>query len=714
MPPFSIPSVLYEKLYDFQKDGVAWMAGLHLPKIGGILGDDMGMGKTFTTLSFLGGLMKAKTIKKAIVVAPVSVLRNWEKEARQILRLCCDVKIQVLSSDIAVYTRKKRLHQALEAQSPQIVITSFGLVANNPDHFTQRVAGRQVWDYVILDEAHKIKNPNTKSSISMELIAKSEKTRRLILTGTPIMNNLKELHALFTFATSGKVLGTHKEFQNDFGKPIEAARSADADDLEVKRGEEAMQELQKMIQPYFLQRTKAEYLAEALPSKHEYVLWTNLSPTQRDIYTEYIQSETVSSLLEGEAKSPLFAITWLQKLCGHPLLVGQDSVETIGNFEKYDPIELMAASTKLDVMYNVVKALIRKGHRTLIFSQSTKVLDIIERVLKDEFKLSRIDGGTKEKDRQKYVDEFNEPGSGADIMLISTKAGGQGLTLTGADSCIVYDPSWNPAEDAQAVDRCYRLGQKKKVQVFRLITAGTVEEKRYEKQIHKDGIRRAILTNSGNHTAKYFTKEELKKKVFILGDEGGCEFLDKLEMRGFAYDARKNPDHSYFAQKGVVGQSSHDIVYSLPENFYFDDLIHSPSHQPFSSLPTASAWLTKKSEPKVMGRSHRIRSKKTEDFTGKENKENNSSSSNVSAGRMQRVREKAYRCSRNFHFESSFGPLQKTLFRVECLCRSGEREQALDLLLDVLENYVGTLKEADSLTVHCLVSSITSQLGWLD
>ena len=265
------------------------------------------------------------------------------------------------------------------------------------------------------------------------------------------MNHIKDLHTLFDFATSGRILGSHKEFLNQFGKPIEGARSVDATDNEVEEGELAMQELQQLIQPYFLQRMKSEYLSECLPSKHEYVLWTNLSPLQRDKYMRYIESETVSAILGGEAKSPLFAISWLTKLCGHPLLVETETVETIDNFYDHDPRELMRTSQKLGVMYNLVNALVSNGHRTLIFSQFTTVLDIIERVLKEEFKLSRIDGQTRGKDRQKRVDEFNDPESEVDIMLISTKAGGQGLTLTGADSCIVYDPSWNPAEDAQAV-----------------------------------------------------------------------------------------------------------------------------------------------------------------------------------------------------------------------------------------------------------------------
>ena len=171
----------------------------------------------------------------------------------------------------------------------------------------------------------------------------------------------------------------------------------------------------------------------------------------------------------------------------------EESVDSIESFDEHDIDELIEASAKLKVLSDLVDRLIGKGCRILIFSQSTKVLDIIERVLKERFNLERIDGKTKEKDRQIRVDQFNEEASDIDIMLISTKAGGQGLTLTGADTCIVYDPSWNPAEDAQAVDRCYRIGQRKAVQVFRLITAGTVEEKRYEKQIHKGEFYKIIL-----------------------------------------------------------------------------------------------------------------------------------------------------------------------------------------------------------------------------
>jgi DNA excision repair protein ERCC-6-like len=552
------------------------------------------------TLSLLGGLMRSKTIRKALVVAPVSVLRNWENEAKKILSLCTHVKIQVITSDTSKHARQRKLKQALEAQSPQLVITTFGLVTSSPDQFQHH---RYAWDYIILDEAHKIKNPAAQVSQNVELVASDKNMRRIILTGTPIMNNLKELHSLFTFATSGQVLGSHQDFRNEYGKPIEDARSADATGWEVEAGEKAMKELQDLLRPYFLQRLKKDYLKEALPEKKEFVLWTNLSPIQRKIYQDYVESKTsaIADYFRGVSTSPLFAITWLQKLCGHPLLVEEDGTDNVRGLYEYCPEDLLRQSAKLQVMNDLLDFLQRKGHRTLIFSQSTMVLDIIQYVLKDKMLLARIDGQTKEKDRQKYVDEFNDPKSDIDAMLISTKAGGQGLTLTGADTVVVYDPSWNPAEDSQAVDRCYRIGQRKKVTVYRLITSGTVEEKRYEKQIHKDGLRRTVFTSTGIDTAKYFTKEELvREKVFVLGEEGKCEFLDKLNERGLNA-LTCSPEYIFTSHPGVVGQSSHDIVYSLPDNWADDTRDMEEADNPFSSPSSKGKWYetAKSSRPKI-------------------------------------------------------------------------------------------------------------------
>lgn len=264
-------------------------------------------------------------------------------------------------------------------------------------------------------------------------------------------------------------------FNNRFATPIEDARSSNATSHVMRIGERANVELQEKIRPYFLQRLKIDFLADKLPKKGDFVVWTQLSEKQRSLYSTYVNSghSAVAHVLTGISTSPLEAVTWLKKLCGHPILVEKGSLDS---FERLDPNKLKEDSSKLQVLDGLVQRLTAQGHRILIFSQSTKMLDIIERVL-HRFILSRIDGSTKEKDRQRRVDMFNNPNTSVDVMLLSTKAAGVGLTLTGADRAIIYDPSWNPAEDSQAVDRCYRIGQTKEVTVFRFITAGSVEEK---------------------------------------------------------------------------------------------------------------------------------------------------------------------------------------------------------------------------------------------
>ena len=264
------------------------------------------------------------------------------------------------------------------------------------------------------------------------------------------------------------------------------------------------------------------------------------------------------------------------------------------------------------------------------------------------------------------------------------------------------------------LDRCYRLGQKKAVQVFRLITAGTVEEKRYEKQIHKDGIRRTILTNTGNNTAKYFTKEELRKKVFVLGDEGECEFLDKLQQKGFSYDENKNPGHSHSDLEGVIGQSSHDIVYSLPENFYFEDTTESPSRQPFSSPLTEAKWFTTKAKPMVVGRSQAVLSKKTNYSDDKENKVKNGKSR---LEEIQIIGEKSYgklleRCDSQHNTTSTL--LEKSLSKVKSFRHSGKKEEAVSLLMNILDDPNVDFSKANRTKVHDEMAAITNELGWLD
>jgi SNF2 family DNA or RNA helicase len=283
-----------------------------------------------------------------------------------------------------------------------------------------------------------------------------------------------------------------QSFGRRFQTPIEDARSKDATKFQIQAGQKANEELQKKLRPYLLQRLKVDNMADELPTKSDFVVWTHISQTQREMYETYINAKdsAVADILSGLKTSPLEAVTWLKKLCGHPILVSDKLKNSAATLP---PSELIRYSSKLQVLDALVEDLRKNGHRMLIFSQSTKMLDIIQRVLLERVHgLSRIDGQTKERDRQRFVDEFNEKGSTIEVMLLSTGAGGTGLTLTGADRAIIYDPSWSPAQDAQAVDRCYRIGQEKPVSVYRLIAAGTVEEK----------VRALILQRSIGHPTK--------------------------------------------------------------------------------------------------------------------------------------------------------------------------------------------------------------------
>jgi len=364
---------------------------------------------------------------------------------------------------------------------------------------------------------------------------------------------LQELWALFDWATSGQILNKLKTFTNYFARPIEDARNKNATTHAIKLGQRVNKELQEKLKPYFLQRLKVDFLIDKLPSKNELVVWTHLSSKQRTMYSDFVDSKesVVSSILSGETRSPLEAVTWLKKLCGHPILAEELAINVGRLLATANPDDLVQQSAKLCILLSLIENFRQNGHRTLIFSQSTKMLDIIEKTLLSEgVELLRIDGSSKEQDRQRFVDDFNSNTSTTDAMLLSTKAAGVGLTLVGADRVIIYDPSWyvsearfalqeqrhlecaiavtlllfsllsnrTPAEDSQAVDRCYRIGQTRDVVVYRLIAAGTVEEKMYEKQVHKDGIRRTVFTEDTS-VERYFDKLELRK-LFALGAPG--------------------------------------------------------------------------------------------------------------------------------------------------------------------------------------------------
>lgn len=413
------------------------------------------------------------------------------------------------------------------------------------------------------------------------------------------MLSIQELWSIFDFATSSQVLGALKDFKGYFAKPIEAARDKFATESDIRVGKQVNEELQSLLRPYFLQRLKVDYLKDKLPRKRELVVWTHLSDRQRERYKAFVESRggVVRSILL-EKKSPLEAVTRLKKLCGHPLLEERQNGDNLVQIlRESDHRSLICQSAKLGVLLDLLSHFRSNGHRTLVFSQSTKMLDIIEVVLRD-ICFARIDGSTREKDRQRFVDNFNGEHSSYDIMLLSTKAAGVGLTLTGADRVIVYDPSWNPAEDSQAVDRAYRIGQTKEVLVYRLIAAGTVEEKMYEKQVHKDGIRRMVFTE-GSNVERYFNRNELRE-LFKLAPKGVCLLRDKLMAESKQLPSDWSSDEFSLNLAGVVGVTPHD-------GFYSDEKADSGTKEPKTPFGEDVA-------KKAKGRTQRILADETNEF----------------------------------------------------------------------------------------------------
>jgi len=688
-PYFSIPRRLYDSLYPHQKVGVQWMASMHSNKTGGILADDMGLGKTWSTLTYIGGLMRAKVILSSLVVAPTSLLRTWEKESKKVIvgHDCLPkLKIHVLSSSMKRHDRQRIIQNALDGRNsriPHLIITSYGLVSNDPSDFLSDNHG---FDYVVLDEAHKIKNNTTQLFKSCSYVCKHEDTRRLLLTGTPIQNNLVEMWTLFDFATSGCLLGPLKRFTKDFGDPIELGRSKNATASTRQTEKKANADLQLLLKPHFLQRMKDDVLPD-MPPKKDFVVWTHISSQQRRLYEDFVSnSDTVNAVLTGEKKSPLEAVTWLKKLAGHPLLVDTKYDRELSTLRQMRKDDLIKSSAKVEILAELVDKLSKSGHRILVFSGSTMMLDIIERALDgDGLKMSRIDGSTKERDRQRNVEEFNNENSSTTVMLLSTKAGGLGLTLTGADRAIIFDPSWNPTDDSQAVDRCYRIGQRRPVEVYRFIAAGTVEEKMYEKQIFKDGIRRVVTTSTGSNTHRYFDKYELSK-LFHLSKAGECPVLQKLQEQNRIGEVNFSTQKYFFeGHKDVVGLSSHDAVYMEPMNSSKQETISAP----FSGE-------TKVGPHRIIGKSQRVL------------RDNNS---NVIGKKVFKHPEKSPMRPLNKP-SIQFMSYDRTKYKVESLRGVGKNEEALHQLMNLLENKEQLTNE-QLLWTHKQCAAVSTNLKWL-
>lgn len=473
-----IPVPLFAGLYPYQKIGVDWLVKLYNNGTGGILGDEMGMGKTRQTLTFLLSMMHAGTLRNAVVVCPTSVLEpTWVKEVKKLLQFfgrTHSIRLEVVSSDQKLKERSGLLRIAKRSSrsKPTLVITTYPIVQTKDLLAAFRPFRNDFFEYLALEEGHRVKNKKT--LIYQNLVKICKKSNVLALNGTPIVNNPRELYNLLDLVIGARVVPKWETFRDRYVKPIEKALQSNATNTTLERGPKALQALQALIRPFMLKRGKDKYLGHLLPPNHEYDIWTKPASEQRKVYQEYAESysATVNRAKDGNQGCVLPVIRKLRMIANHPLLAHEDYMAHLKATNNVDSAIRM--SPKLDVIVDLVQKWCDKGLRVLVFSESTKNLDIIEHVmsvdrrghgkgpiLEDsiDLKVCRIDGSTNQKRRNILLEDFNSKESMFNVMLLSIKAGGEGLTLVGAGRSIIYDPPWNQATSDQAVARISRLGQ---------------------------------------------------------------------------------------------------------------------------------------------------------------------------------------------------------------------------------------------------------------
>jgi len=465
-----VPKELVRVLRDYQVTGFCWLSTLAHYGLGGILADDMGLGKTLQVLTFLLSQQKDGAAP-SLVVAPTSLMYNWLDEVQTF--------VPSLKAVVVAGTKQERREILETTKQVDLVITTYNMLKRDIDIYEQHH-----FRYCFLDEAQHIKNPSTQNAKAVKRLKTSG---YFALTGTPIENTLTELWSIFDFLMPG-YLSSHKDFKQRFETPIVRAKD-----------KHALIDLNRHIAPFILRRMKTDVLKE-LPDKVEGKMLNEMTAKQAKVYLSYLvqaKKEFKQELAaHGFARSHikiLAILTRLRQICCHPSLF----------IENYT-----GGSGKLDMLEEVVADAREAGHRMLIFSQFTTMLHLIGDKLKNMgISYKYLDGQTPAMERVQLVKEFNV--GDQPVFLISLKAGGTGLNLTGADMVIHYDPWWNPAVEDQATDRAYRLGQKKNVQVLKFITKDTIEEKIFQLQQKKKALIDQMIQPGGNFLSK-LSEDEIR------------------------------------------------------------------------------------------------------------------------------------------------------------------------------------------------------------
>ena len=483
--------IKFGEMRDYQVEGLNWMVRLYHRGLNGILADEMGLGKTLQTISMLGYLHTFKGISGPhLVVVPKSTLGNWMNEFKRWFP-----DLRVLKFYGSKEERALIRERDLQYGKFDVVATSYEVVIREKSSLS-----KFSWEYLCIDEAHRIKNENS----TLSQIVRIYNTKcRLLITGTPLQNNLHELWALLNFLLPDVFSDANvfETFTNAVGD----------------EKQEIINQLHKVLKPFILRRLKSE-VEKGLPPKKELTVYCRMTRSQKVTYQAVLKNNVeVLNARKGERTKLLNIVMQLRKACNHPYLFDGVEDKTLDPFGDH----LVEQSGKLTLLDKLLPRLQSQGSRVLIFSQMTRLLDILEDYCAMRSHLyCRIDGQTGGDVRDQMIEDYNMPGSKHFIFLLSTRAGGLGINLVSADIVVLYDSDWNPQMDLQAQDRAHRIGQTKPVKVFRLITESTIEEKildRAMKKLHLD----ALVIQSGRlaEKEKNMSKDELMSAIRYGADD---------------------------------------------------------------------------------------------------------------------------------------------------------------------------------------------------
>ncbi|KAL7748994.1 DNA-dependent ATPase protein rad54 [Sorochytrium milnesiophthora] len=535
-----VDPVLGQKLRPHQIDGVKFMydcvTGVKVPDVFGcIMADEMGLGKTLQCITLLWTLIRQSPepgkpiIDKVVITCPSSLVKNWANELQKWLGnrihpYACDNK--GTKEQVQRDLRQFCTSQGRAVVNPVLIISYETLRINAP------ILGNTPIGLLLCDEGHRLKNSNSQT---FQALNQLNIKRRVILSGTPIQNDLTEYFSLLNFSCPG-LLGTESEFRKNFENPILRGRDAMASDKDREICQQKLLDLAALASKVIIRRT-ASLLSKYLPEKYEHVVFCRPSETQMQIYKAFTSSTEIKRLLSGSSTAqPLKYINFLKKLCSHPAQVDPEDMKSISAATGISLDNLygklnVRLSGKLQVLERMLHSIkTTTSDKIVLISNYTTTLDMLQQLCQTRgWGVLRLDGSMTIPKRQKLVNQFNDPTQPEFVFLLSSKAGGCGLNLIGANRLVLFDPDWNPASDAQAMARVWRDGQKKSCFLYRFMCTGTIEEKIFQRQCHKQMLSNCVVDEE-QEVERHFSLENLRM-LFALNDQTMSDTHDTFKCK---------------------------------------------------------------------------------------------------------------------------------------------------------------------------------------